>query len=130
MPLSQIIDTANPTQHSAAGMEKGGGSRWFLVVPALLLIAGAIVFLIRSRESTALAATTTREIAEPVTVIYPQVHAGGGDISLPSTLQAIADSPIFARSSGYLAHWYADIGTHVRKGNCSPSSRLRKSIRS
>jgi RND family efflux transporter MFP subunit len=115
MPLSQIIDTANATQPSAAKTEKGA-VRWFLVVPALLLVAGAVVLLFRSRESTAIAATTAREIAEPVTVIYPQVHAGGGDVSLPSTLQAIADSPIYARSSGYLSHWYADIGTHVRKG--------------
>jgi len=49
-------------------------------------------------------------------VMYPQQRAANGDISLPSTLQAYADSPIFARTSGYLAHWYADIGTHVHQG--------------
>jgi RND family efflux transporter MFP subunit len=26
------------------------------------------------------------------------------------------DAPIYARTNGYLRHWYADIGTHVRKG--------------
>jgi RND family efflux transporter MFP subunit len=49
-------------------------------------------------------------------VSYPQQHAASGDISLPSTLQAYADSPIYARTSGYLTHWYADIGTRVRQG--------------
>jgi len=49
-------------------------------------------------------------------VTYPRQRAAGGDISLPSTLQAYADSPIYARTNGYLAHWYADIGTHVKKG--------------
>ena len=90
--------------------------RWSLIIPIVLLLCGAAVFWFRSRESRALAATTTANIAEPVTVMYPQLRAAGGDISLPSTLQAYADSPIYARTSGYLGRWYADIGTHVRKG--------------
>jgi RND family efflux transporter MFP subunit len=54
--------------------------------------------------------------AEPVTVTHPQVGKPDNDLSLPSTLQAYSDSPIFARTSGYIAHWYADIGTHVHQG--------------
>jgi RND family efflux transporter MFP subunit len=90
--------------------------KWFLVIPALLLLGGAAILLLRSRESRALAASNATNIAEPVSVMYPQQRAANGDISLPSTLQAYADSPIFARTSGYLAHWYADIGTHVHQG--------------
>lgn len=90
--------------------------RGFLLIPALLLIGGAAVLLLRSRENRALAATNSASIAEPVSVTYPQQRAANGDISLPSTLQAYADSPIYARTSGYLAHWYVDIGTHVRQG--------------
>ncbi len=26
------------------------------------------------------------------------------------------DTPIYSRTSGYLQHWYFDIGAHVRKG--------------
>ena len=90
--------------------------KWFLVIPIVLLLCGGAIFRLRSRESSALAATTAANIAEPVSVTYPQQRAAGGDISLPSTLQAYADSPIYARTNGYLAHWYADIGTHVKKG--------------
>jgi RND family efflux transporter MFP subunit len=90
--------------------------KWFLVIPALLLLGGAAILLLRSRESRALAVSNATNIAEPVSVMYPQQRAANGDISLPSTLQAYADSPIFARTSGYLAHWYADIGTHVHQG--------------
>jgi RND family efflux transporter MFP subunit len=93
-----------------------GGVRWFLIVPVLLLICGAAVLFLRSRESKALAASNATNIAEPVSVIYPQQRIASGDISLPSTLQAYADSPIYARTSGYLAHWYADIGTRVHRG--------------
>jgi RND family efflux transporter MFP subunit len=31
-------------------------------------------------------------------------------------VQAYIDSPIYARTNGYLKHWYADIGAHVKEG--------------
>jgi multidrug efflux pump subunit AcrA (membrane-fusion protein) len=34
---------------------------------------------------------------------------------LPGVTQALIDSPIYARTNGYLLHWYFDIGAHVRK---------------
>jgi RND family efflux transporter MFP subunit len=105
----------SPAQPHASAIKKNA-IKWFLVIPALLLFGGVAVLLLRSRESRALAASNEASIAEPVSVTYPQQRAANGDISLPSTLQAYADSPIYARTSGYLAHWYADIGTHVRQG--------------
>jgi RND family efflux transporter MFP subunit len=38
------------------------------------------------------------------------------DLVLPATLQAFSEAPIYARTSGYVAHWYADIGQHVSSG--------------
>ena len=38
------------------------------------------------------------------------------EVVLPASVQGFIDSPVYARTSGYLLHWYADIGTHVRKG--------------
>ncbi len=35
---------------------------------------------------------------------------------LPGNLQANYEAPIYARTSGYLRHWYVDIGATVRKG--------------
>jgi len=91
-------------------------SSGFWSFPSRFFSAVAPIFWLRGRESSALAATTMANIAEPVSVTYPQRRGASGDISLPSTLQAYADSPIYARTNGYLAHWYADIGTHVQKG--------------
>lgn len=107
---------ATRTGHSPADAPRKAAIRWFLVIPCVLLLSGAAVFLLRSRESKALAASNAANVPEPVSVIHPQQHAASGDITLPSTLQAYADSPIYARTSGYLAHWYADIGTHVHQG--------------
>jgi RND family efflux transporter MFP subunit len=38
------------------------------------------------------------------------------EIALPGNAQAFNDTPIYARTSGYLEHWYVDIGAHVRQG--------------
>ena len=38
------------------------------------------------------------------------------ELILPATLQAFSESPIYARTSGYVSHWYADIGQHVGNG--------------
>ena len=49
-------------------------------------------------------------------VIHPTVEPAQEDLVLPSTLQAYVESPIYARTSGYLKKWYHDIGSHVRAG--------------
>ena len=36
--------------------------------------------------------------------------------ALPGNVTAYTDSPIYARTSGYLTKWYYDIGSHVKKG--------------
>jgi RND family efflux transporter MFP subunit len=35
---------------------------------------------------------------------------------LPGNLQSFAESPIFARTNGYLLRWYKDIGSKIQKG--------------
>ncbi|QEE26782.1 efflux RND transporter periplasmic adaptor subunit [Terriglobus albidus] len=45
--------------------------------------------------------------------------AGGKDgqeLILPGNAQAYTDTPIYARTGGYLRKWYADIGQHVKQG--------------
>ncbi|HEY1963470.1 MAG TPA: efflux RND transporter periplasmic adaptor subunit [Acidobacteriaceae bacterium] len=106
---------ASPAQAQKNAIKKSA-IKWFLLIPALLLLGGVAILLLRSRENRALAASNAASISEPVSVTYPQQRAASGEISLPSTLQAYADSPIYARTSGYLVHWDADIGSHVRQG--------------
>ena len=36
---------------------------------------------------------------------------------LPGNVTAFTDSPIYARTDGYLLHWYFDIGARVKKGD-------------
>ena len=62
--------------------------------------------------------SATLESAVPfVRVIHPQRNPATEEISLPGNTQAYVDSPIYARTNGYLKAWYHDIGSHVKKGD-------------
>jgi RND family efflux transporter MFP subunit len=51
-----------------------------------------------------------------VEVVHPKAGTDGQEIALPGNAQAFDDTPIYARTSGYVEHWYVDIGAHVRQG--------------
>lgn len=88
-----------------------------LVVVAVLLIAGAVITLVlRLGERRALAKETESLAVPTVIVIQPKAEPPQHDLVLPSTLEAFTESPIYARTSGYVAHWYKDIGSRVEKG--------------
>jgi len=87
-----------------------------VVIVVLLIIGAALVFTSRLGERRALA-KETEELAIPnVVVIQPKTEPPQQELVLPSTLQAFTESPIYARTNGYLAHWYKDIGSKVTKG--------------
>lgn len=93
------------------------GATLLLVVVLSLLIVGAVIsFVIRLDEKRALAKETDVLATPSVAVIHPKPEAPEQDLTLPSTLQAFTESPIYARTNGYLAKWYKDIGSRVTKG--------------
>jgi RND family efflux transporter MFP subunit len=61
--------------------------------------------------------TTLEAAVASVTVIDPQAGAPDEEILLPGYTQAFTDTPIYARTSGYLKDWHFDIGAHVGKGD-------------
>src|ERR1700676_4590813 len=94
-------------------------SRLFLLLVMavlLLLIVGAYTLLERPSQYQTLASETEKRAVPTVSVIHPTVEPGQEDLVLPSTTQAYTESPIYARTSGYLKKWYHDIGSHVRQG--------------
>jgi RND family efflux transporter MFP subunit len=91
------------------------------IIAALLLFLAIGAFIatgIRSRvhaEET-LTKTTREDAVLSVAVTTPSHGADALDITLPANTQAFIDTPIYARTSGYLRRWYADIGQHVKAG--------------
>jgi RND family efflux transporter MFP subunit len=90
----------------------------FLAVIAVALLGGGIYSGMRSRaaEEATLAASTDQAAVPFVDVVHPQADAPDQELSLPGQTTAFTDTPIYARTNGYLTHWYFDIGAHVRKG--------------
>jgi RND family efflux transporter MFP subunit len=89
----------------------------FLVLFVIvLLVVGGVTLFQRKSQYKALADTTEKLAVPTVSVIHPTPEAGQEDLVLPSTLQAYVESPIYARTTGYLKKWYHDIGTRVKQG--------------
>lgn len=82
----------------------------------VLLVAGGLTLWSHASHERALANETERETVPTVAVIYPQSEKPDEDLVLPGSLQAYEESPIYARTSGYLVRWYKDIGSRVNKG--------------
>jgi RND family efflux transporter MFP subunit len=96
---------------------RSGRGIWIAIV-VLLVVAGVVIAGIIPREKAKAAlATETRDMATPtVAVIHPKIGSPQTEIVLPGNIQAFIDSPIYARTNGYLKKWYADIGAHVKAG--------------
>jgi RND family efflux transporter MFP subunit len=70
----------------------------------------------RSATKAVLAQEAQSTAIQSVDVVHPSLGAASSEVALPANVQAFIDTPVYARTSGYLLHWYADIGTHVKKG--------------
>ena len=88
---------------------------FFLVI--MLVILGGVTLFERRAQYQALANETESLAIPTVAVIHPAAEASQEDLVLPGTLQAYVESPIYARTNGYLQKWYHDIGSRVQKGN-------------
>jgi RND family efflux transporter MFP subunit len=88
------------------------------VALAALVLGACIVLGLRSRvhaEET-LSNISQQNSILSVAVTTPSQGAGPLEITLPANTQAYIDTPIYARTNGYLRKWYADIGTRVHRG--------------
>ena len=86
------------------------------LVLAGLLLSGALTLLKRAQAERVLAKETVKNSVLTVAVIRPMAEKPDQELVLPATLQAYEESPIYARTNGYLVRWYKDIGSQVKQG--------------
>jgi RND family efflux transporter MFP subunit len=84
-----------------------------LVVAVILAVTGIVP---RLKARTRLQQQTNDLAAPNVLVDKPKVGEPSQELVLPGNMQAYTDSPIYARTNGYLKKWYFDIGAHVKQG--------------
>lgn len=107
------------TQHAQADSERSsrgpyiGMTAFFL----LLIIVGALFLLPKLRHRDVLVAEA-QVAAGPPMVLATKLTQGdpSGHIELPATVQAFDQTPVYARTSGYVKARYVDIGDRVRRG--------------
>lgn len=107
-------------EHDAAPEQKPISGAKALVGVALVLIVAALLagwgLLTRKNANTVLAERTTELAAPSVIAETAKQGAPVDSFLLPGNVTAYTDSPIYARTSGYLTKWYFDIGAKVKKG--------------
>jgi len=104
--------TGSPQPAPASPVKHGG----LVFLVALLIVAGIVVGGVLPRvKARAALKSATNDLAIPtVSVAHPQLGAPQTEIVLPGNIQAFTDSPIYARTNGYLKKWYVDIGARVK----------------
>src|SRR5262249_46905253 len=109
------VQTVQPN-NSRIGTRPHHGRTVLLI--ALVAAAGVLISGIWSRVTArSTLRAETAQIARPsVSVVTPKASKPVEEIVLPGNVQPFITSPIYARTSGYLRTWYADIGAHVKKG--------------
>ena len=89
-------------------------------VAVVVIVAGALAGygILRRHQADTLLATATNEQAAPTVIVAaPKAGAPVDNFVLPGNVTSYTDSPIYARTSGYLTRWYFDIGAKVKKGS-------------
>jgi RND family efflux transporter MFP subunit len=90
-----------------------------ITLAILALFAGGLVFggVVRARTTRELeAAAQTMRRATPQLAVIKAVPASDSDLTLAATTQAMQDTIVYARTTGYLRGRHADIGDTVRAG--------------
>jgi len=92
---------------------------WSLLIGLALLVGLLVIGVVpRRRQNAELVAASTAPDAGLVSVgVVPPKRADGPiDLVLPSNIQAIEETAIYARTSGYVRERYVDIGERVAAG--------------
>src|SRR2546428_1730954 len=92
---------------------------WSLLIGVALMVTLLVIGVVpRLRQNTELVAASTAPEAGlvPVSVVPPRRADGPIDLVLPSNIQAIEETAIYARTNGYVRERYVDIGDAVAAG--------------
>jgi RND family efflux transporter MFP subunit len=117
--LSERPEPAVGNPRSGEAVPSGGRGplmKWFVVLFIVFVVLGAYNFLQKRSSHQVLAEQTVRMAVPYVAVVHATPISGDSDLVLPGNIQSYVDSPIYARTNGYLKKWYKDIGSQVSKG--------------
>jgi RND family efflux transporter MFP subunit len=113
------MGTQQSSSHGEPNRAAGGRGRLALWLVLFFIVVAAVVamgIIPRINSRAALRSETIRLATPAVNVVRPRRGKAAQEVVLPATIQPWTDAPIYARTNGYLRHWYADIGAQVHSG--------------
>ena len=115
---NELSDSDIAAAHFRPAAKRRLSRRWWLLAAVLILGAATFFFGIQPRlvARADLKKETANHNVTTVSVTKPKTTSGSQELVLPGNLQAFSDTPIYARTPGYLKRWYADIGKKVKAG--------------
>lgn len=111
---ARLSDSGDVFRRRAGVVRAGRRGAWF--VAALLLLGGLGVVVTRTMRARDLDAQAREQSRVYVNVVHPKAGDGTDALQLPGTLRGYTESPIYARATGYVQRWTADLGQRVRRG--------------
>ncbi|MDV7211983.1 efflux RND transporter periplasmic adaptor subunit [Azotobacter beijerinckii] len=95
---------------------KGGAILAVAVVAAIGGISGYQVYS-RVQHTEALREKTLEGAIPKISVVNPQAGPSEENLTLPGSVDAWYQAPIYAQVSGYVKMWHKDFGAHVKTGD-------------
>lgn len=101
--------------HHAAKPSRG--ARLVLIGLGVVLVGLAVFGIVkRVHAHRELVQETDSDAIPTVATILPKAAPRDQVLTLPGTVASWQDAQIYARTTGYVAKWYVDIGARVKKG--------------
>ena len=119
--IDRSLPEGSQTEKEQGAPESSGhlSARLLAGLAAAALVLGIVIYSgihERAHAETTLGNRTERAAVPLVNVVNPTRGGASQEIVLPGNSQAFNDTPIYARTNGYLKRWYVDIGSHVTQG--------------
>jgi RND family efflux transporter MFP subunit len=118
--MAQTEEVVKQPERETGHAPRESGSKHGVLITVIVLaiiaavVIGGIVPRLRAKEALQ---KETYDLAVPtVNVANAKQGAPQTEIVLPGNMQAFTESPIYARTNGYLKKWYVDIGGRVKTG--------------
>jgi membrane fusion protein, multidrug efflux system len=121
---AETVSDAPETRHGGQGRpdpapvatkhSRRGALPIALACMATALLAAGIIP--RLHASTEVAQQLQAQSALAVQIVQAKTAPDSEELLLPGSVMPYVDASIFARTSGYIVHWYADIGAKVKAG--------------
>lgn len=92
--------------------------RIFVILVVTVMVADIGYLLVqRARNAVHIQETASYAAVPDVAVVQPKPAPDTLSMTLPGTISAWYEAPIYAQASGYVKMWYRDYGAQVKKGD-------------